>query len=598
MKTENTRNFCIIAHIDHGKSTLADRLLLRTGAISEREFRDQVLDDMDLERERGITIKARAVALNHLRNGTPFTLNLIDTPGHVDFSYEVSRSLAACEGALLLVDASQGVEAQTVANVYLAMEHDLAIIPVINKIDLAQARPQQVAEEICGTLGVEQEDLIFVSARDGTGVEAVFNAIVDRIPPPEGAAEGPPRALVFDSVFNEFRGVIVYVRIVDGRLRVGDEIRMMKGDQSFRVEEVGVFKPEMAPCESLSTGQVGYFMANIKNVHTVVMGDTVTHRRSGATEALPAYREPKPMVFCGLFSAKEADFTVLRDALQKLWLNDPAFTYQPESSLALGHGFRCGFLGMLHMEIVQERLERESGVELVQTAPNVTYEVLTRKDEVLRINNPVNIPSAGEIAELREPVVHANIVLPADYIGSIMQLAAERRGRYVRTEYLSEARAILVYDLPLAEIIFDFYDKLKSATRGYGTLDYELTGYERAELVRLDMLVGGRPVDALSTIVHRENAPARGKALAKRLTKEIPRHLFEVVIQAAVGSKVVARETIPPLSKHVTSKCYGGDITRKRKLWAKQREGKKRLKNVGNVDIPQEAFLSVLSVER
>ncbi|MBM4049119.1 MAG: elongation factor 4 [Planctomycetes bacterium] len=596
MRTEKIRNFCIIAHVDHGKSTLADRLLQKAKAIDPREFRDQVLDDMDLERERGITIKAKAVVLSHQAGGETYCLNLIDTPGHVDFSYEVSRSLAACEGVLLVVDASQGVQAQTVANFYLALEHDLAIIPVINKIDMQMARPQDVSEEMEKTLGMQPGEIIRASAKEGIGIDEIFDAIVKRIPPPKGKAHGPLRALIFDSVFNDYRGVIVYIRVVDGTIKRGDSIAMMKTGHTFVVDEVGVFSPtKMIPRDKLSVGEVGYCIANIKSIHDVKVGDTITSAAERASTPLPGYKEPLPMVFCGLYPTVDTNFHVLREALEKLSLNDSAFSYEPETSQALGFGFRCGFLGLLHMEIVQERLERESKIDLVQTAPNVTYEVLTNKAEVLRIENPAALPEGGVVEEIREPMVRASLILPADCIGIIMRLAEDRRGRFVRQEYLSPTRAILTYDLPLAEIIYDFYDKLKSATRGYGTMDYEFTGFEAADLVKLDILVAQKRVDAFSSIVHRSEAETRGRRLVKKLRKEIDRHLFEVVLQAAIGTRIIARESIAPLSKHVTGKCYGGDITRKRKLWAKQREGKKRLKQIGQVEIPQQAFLSVLA---
>lgn len=597
MSTERIRNFCIIAHIDHGKSTLADRLLERTQAISTREFRNQMLDDMDLERERGITIKASAVALTLRRGETEYNLNLIDTPGHVDFSYEVSRSLGSCEGALLLVDASQGVEAQTVANTYLAMEHDLVIIPVVSKIDLPQSRPYEVLAEMEKTLGISSEEALMVSAKSGEGVDQIFDAIIKYIPPPKGDPSGPLRALIFDSEYDAYRGVIIYLRVFDGSLKVGDEIFMIKTRRSFKVEGVGVFKPKMAPKNGLFTGEVGYCIANIKSIHDVKVGDTVTLNKEKAEKPLTGYRQPIPMVYCGIYPVDNADFKVLREALERLSLNDSSFSFIPETSQALGFGFRCGFLGLLHMDIVQERLERESHINIVQTAPNVTYEILKTNKEVIRVDNPESVPPVNEIDEFREPMVRSSFVLPTEYLGAIMQLAEARRGRYKSTEYLSEKRAILVYELPLAEIIFDFFDKMKSATRGYGTLDYDLIGYESADLVKLDILVGGKRVDALSTIVHKKDAEVRGRKQVKKLKKEISRHLFEVVLQAAIGSRVIARETIKPIAKNVTAKCYGGDITRKRKLLEKQKEGKKRMKSVGNVEIPQKAFLSVLSID-
>ncbi|GAB64261.1 MAG: elongation factor 4 [Candidatus Jettenia sp.] len=597
MSTERIRNFCIIAHIDHGKSTLADRLLEKTHTITSREFRHQMLDDMDLERERGITIKASAVALKLVRNGQEYNLNLIDTPGHVDFSYEVSRSLGACEGALLLVDASQGVEAQTVANAYLAMEHNLAIIPVISKIDLPQSRPYDVLTEMEKTLGISPEEAFMVSAKTGAGIDEIFDAIIKHIPPPKDSSDAPLKALIFDSVYDEYRGVIIYLRIFDGSIKVGDEIYMMKTNRSFKVEEVGVFKPKMVAKDGLSAGEVGYCIANIKSIRDVKVGDTVTHARERAAEALPGYRPPIPMVYCGIYPANNADFHLLREALERLSLNDSSFTFEPETSQALGFGFRCGFLGLLHMEIVQERLERESNINIVQTAPNVTYEILKINKEIVKVDNPEKVPPVNEIEEFREPIVRASFVLPTEYLGAIMQLAEARRGKYKGTEYLSEKRAILTYELPLSEIIFDFFDKMKSATRGYGTLDYDFIGYEHADLVKLDILVSGKRVDALSTIVHRKDADMKGRKLVKKLKNEISRHLFEVVLQAAIGSRIIARESIRPIAKNVTAKCYGGDITRKRKLLEKQKEGKKRMKSVGNVEIPQKAFLSVLSVD-
>lgn len=597
MSIERIRNFCIIAHIDHGKSTLADRLLEKTHTITSREFRNQMLDDMDLERERGITIKASAVALKLKRNGKEYNLNLIDTPGHVDFNYEVSRSLGACEGALLLVDASQGVEAQTVANAYLAMEHNLTIIPVVSKIDLPQSRPYDVLNEMEKTLGIIPEEAIMVSAKTGQGIDEIFDAIIERVPIPKGSPTAPLKSLIFDSVYDDYRGVIIYLRVFDGALKTGDEIYMMKTNRSFKVEEVGVFRPKMAAKDCLSAGEVGYCIANIKSIHDVKIGDTVTHHRNRAAEALPGYRPPIPMVYCGIYPANNADFHVLREALERLRLNDSSFTFEPETSQALGFGFRCGFLGLLHMDIIQERLERESHINIVQTAPNVTYEIVKTSNEIVMVDNPEKVPPVNEIGEFREPMVRANFVLPSEYVGTIMQLAEGRRGRYKSTEYLSEKRAILTYELPLAEIIFDFFDKMKSATRGYGTLDYDFIGYEPADLVKLDIFVAGKRVDALSTIVHRKEAEVKGRKLVKKLKSEISRHLFEVILQAAIGNRIIARETIRPIAKNVTAKCYGGDITRKRKLLEKQKEGKKRMKSIGNVEIPQKAFLSVLSVD-
>jgi GTP-binding protein LepA len=588
------RNFSIVAHIDHGKSTLADQLLLQSGSITPREFREQLLDDMDLERERGITIKARAVAINYTLDGQEYELNLIDTPGHVDFHYEVSRSLAACEGAILLVDATQGVQAQTVANAYLAVGNDLAIVPVLNKIDMQAARPEEVKEEIMHTLGIDPDEILAISAKTGFGVPEVFRAMIERVPPPAGDPNAPLRALIFDSKFDDYQGVITYVRVVDGVLRLGQQIRLMAEGSEFEVTGLGRFRPREVPCEELGVGQVGYVVANIKKLSDVRIGDTITEVPRSAEQALPGYQEPVPVVFCGLFPASHNQFDDLRTALQKLSLNDSSFSFEPETSDALGFGFRCGFLGLLHMEIVQQRLERESNLALVQTAPNVTYEILTRKGETLHISNPTRIPDAGDIEEFREPIARVNFILPTENIGAIMQLCEDRRGVYLKTEYLSTTRAILSYELPLAEMIYDLYDKLKSATRGYGTMDYEVLGYRAGDLCRLDILVAGQRVDALSVVVHRAHAERRGRKLVRKLKGEIDRHQFEVAIQAAIGSRVIARESISALRKNVTAKCYGGDITRKRKLLEKQKEGKKRMKQVGNVEISQEAFLSVL----
>jgi GTP-binding protein LepA len=596
--TKHIRNFAIIAHIDHGKSTLADQFLLKTGAISAREFRAQVLDDMDLERERGITIQMHPVTIYYDFQGVRHELNLIDTPGHVDFNYEVSRSLAACEGVILLVDAFQGVQAQTVANAFLAMEDNLAIVPVLNKIDLPIARPAEVIAEMEQALGVVPDDVLRASGKTGQGVDEVLQAIIARVPPPPGDPDAPLKALVYNSHFDTYKGVVVYVRVKEGSVRKGQRIRLMRGNTEHEVIELGQFRPAPTACTELTTGQVGYFMAQIKTLGDVHIGDTVTDAQQPADAALPGYKEPKPMVFSGLYPVNNNDFESLREALAKLRLNDASFTYQPENSEGLGFGFRCGFLGMLHREIIQQRLERDSALELVQTAPNVTYEILTRKGEVLAIDNPQDVPDTGQIEEFREPVVRISFLLPAENIGDLMQLCSERRGTYVRTEYLSPKRAILVYELPLAEVIYDLYDKLKSVTHGYGTMDYEFLAYRSADLVRLDILVAGKRVDALSTIVHRVFAERRGRKLVKKLRGEIDRHLFEIAIQAAIGSRVIARETIAPIRKNVTAKCYGGDITRKRKLWAKQAAGKKRMKQVGQVEIPQEAFLAVLESDQ
>lgn len=594
MRIDKIRNFCIIAHIDHGKSTLADRLLLMTGAITQREFRDQILDDMDLERERGITIKSSAVNIRCELDGESYSLNLIDTPGHVDFSYEVSRSLAACEGVLLLVDSSQGVEAQTMANAYQAVNYDLTIIPVITKMDLPSSHPEEVIEEMEHLLGVEADEVLSISAKTGEGVEEVLRAVVERIEPPSGREDMPPRALIFDSVFDEYRGVIIYVRMVDGTLKRGDRIRMLQSRTEYEVTELGCLRPRMTPLDELPAGEVGYVIANFKDLADVKIGDTVTRQSAKDVEPLSGYKDPQPVVFCGFFPGNRYNVNDLRNALEKLALNDCSFTFEPESSDALGFGFRCGFLGLLHMEIVQERLEREGAVEIIQTAPSVTYEIKTNDGDILRLRNPSHIPSAGDIDEFREPIVRVSFVLPTESIGVLMKLCESRRGKYVRTEYLSTQRVVIVYELPFAEIVFDFYDRLKSITRGYGTMDYEFVGYEPNDLVKLDILVAGQSVDALSSICHRDKAYPKGRALVKKLRKEIDRHLFEVPIQAAIGSNVIARETISALRKNVTAKCYGGDVTRKRKLLERQKEGKKRMKQVGRVSIPQKAFLAVL----
>lgn len=590
------RNFSIIAHIDHGKSTLADQLLLKAGAITERQFREQILDDLDVERERGITIKARTVALSYKhKDGHTYELNLIDTPGHVDFHYEVNRSLAACEGALLLVDAFQGVQAQTVANAYAAVDVNLEILPVINKIDLPVTRVDEVLEEIETILGLDPFSAIKVSAKKGTGVEDVFAAIIDRIPSPAGKPDNPLRALVFDSKYDAFRGVVTYIRVMDGSIRKGERIQFMRGKTDHQVLELGQFCPRMTACEELGPGQVGYVLTGVKDIDKVNVGDTVTDADTPAEAALPGYQQPRQMVFCGMYPTDANDFEKLREELQRLSLNDSSFSHFPETSDALGFGFRCGFLGMLHMEIVQQRLEKEQDVDLIQTAPNVTYELLMRTGEVYTIDNPQEIPDPSLIDEFREPIAKVSFILPSEYIGPIMQICEERRGNYRTTDYLGPERAQLVYEMPLAEIVYDMYDKLMSVTSGYGTMDYEVTGFRDADLVKMDILVKGERVDALSTIVHRSTSERRGRALCKQLKKEISRHQFEIPLQAAIGGKIIARESISALRKNVTAKCYGGDITRKRKLLEKQKEGKKRMKQFGNVEIPQKAFLSVLS---
>jgi GTP-binding protein LepA len=591
---KHIRNFSIVAHIDHGKSTLADRMLEKTGTVDKRELREQTLDDMDLERERGITIKARAVAMSFKHNGQIYELNLIDTPGHVDFQYEVSRSLACCEGAVLLVDAFQGVEAQTVANAYAAMEHNLAIVPVLNKIDLKHARPEEVIAEMESVLAISPKDVLKASGKSGKGVEELLAAIVERVPPPTGDPQAPLQAMVFDSHYDEFRGAITYVRVMNGTVRKGQKIRFVKAGTTHDVLELGQFVPARRACQELQAGQVGYLICNIKSLGQVHVGDTVTTAGEVSAPALPGYRPPQRMVYCGLYPSDGQDFEELRDSLTKLSINDPSFEFEPETSDALGFGFRCGFLGLLHMEIIQQRLEGEADLDLVQTAPNVTYEILTTGGETLYIHNPQKVPDSGEIEEFRQPIVKVNFVLPVESIGPVMQLCTDRRGEYVRTEYLSPTRAMLTFNLPLADVIYDMHDKLKSVTRGYGTMDYELIGYFPADLVRLDILVGGKRVDALSIICDRRDADRRGRAIVKKLRTEIDRHMFEIALQAAIGTRVIARETIAPMRKNVTAKCYGGDITRKRKLWAKQKEGKKRMKSIGSVDIPQKAFLAVL----
>jgi GTP-binding protein LepA len=593
-QTKFIRNFSIVAHIDHGKSTLADRLMERTGAVAHRDMKAQLLDDMEIERQRGITIKARAVTMHYEYQGQRYELNLIDTPGHVDFQYEVSRSLICCEGAVLLVDAFQGVEAQTVANAYLAMEHDLTIVPVMNKIDLNHARPDEVREEMVQTLGIDADDVIGCSAKTGLGCEEVLAAIIQRVPAPEGDPRAALQAMVFDAHYDAFRGAITYVRIMHGTVKKGQKIRFLQQGTVHEVIELGHFAPQRRAANQLSAGQVGYLICNIKSLGNIHIGDTVSIPGEKAAQALPGYQEPKRMVFCGLYPSDGQDFKQLREALEKLQINDPSFEFEPETSDALGFGFRCGFLGLLHMEIVQQRLEQEADIDLVQTAPNVTYEITLKTGEEIEVHTPQRVPEPGEIEEFRQPIVRVSFVLPTQYIGGIMKLCSDRRGEYIRTEYLSPTRAMLVYDLALAEMIYDMHDKLKSSTRGYGTMDYELIGYRPGELVRLDILVKGERVDALSIVCDRRDADVRGRAVIKKLKKEIPRHMFEVALQAAIGTRIIARETISAMRKNVTAKCYGGDISRKRKLWEKQKEGKKRMKSIGSVDIPQKAFLAVL----
>ena len=594
MDQTHIRNFSIVAHIDHGKSTLADRMLLRSGAITQREFHDQLLDDMDLERERGITIKASAVTMEYELDGQRYMLNMIDTPGHVDFHYEVSRSLAACEGALLVVDAAQGVEAQTVANAHLASRGGLALVPIINKIDLPAARPEDAAMEVEGLIHVPAEDCIFTSAKTGEGTDDMLQAIVRQLPAPTGDLAGRTRALVFDSTFDDYRGVIVYVRVMDGKLALGDKIRMMGTGDTYQITEMGKFSPRRELVKSLQAGEVGFIVANIRSVSVVHVGDTITLDASRAEEALPGYMPPQQMVFSDFYPGPSTQFPDMRDALEKLKLNDSSLTFVAISSDALGFGFRCGFLGMLHMEIVQERLEREFNIEVVQTAPTVPYEILMTDGKVIEVDSAGDLPEVNLLEEIREPVVKVDLIVPSESIGGVMKLAEERRALYLETEYLSAQRVILSYEFPLAEIIYDFYDKLKSATKGYGTMDYEMIGFRANDLVKLDILVNNNCVDALSVIVHRSKADQRGRALITRLRKEISRHQFEIPLQAAIGTRVIARETISALRKNVTAKCYGGDVSRKRKLLEKQKAGKKRMKMVGNVEIPQKAFMAVL----
>jgi len=594
----NIRNFSIIAHIDHGKSTLADRLLEATGAITERERQDQILDSMELERERGITIKAQTVRMRYrARDGKEYVLNLIDTPGHVDFQYEVSRSLAACEGSLLVVDATQGVEAQTLANVYLALEHDHEIVPVINKIDLPSADVEGVKAEIEEVIGLDASEAIPVSAKEGIGIEDVLEAVVRRIPPPKGSPDEPLRALIFDSWYDSYRGVVMLVRILEGRLQPRQQIQFWSTRKRFEVQEVGHFLPRPSPATELAAGEVGFVVANVKDVHDAKVGDTIIDPANPASEPFPGFKVIKPMVFSGIFPVESSDYEDLRDALEKLRLNDSAFTFEPEVSQALGFGFRCGYLGLLHMEIVQERLEREYGLDLITTSPSVVYRVHTTKGEMLEVDNPAKLPPPQNIDHLEEPILTCNIHTPNEYVGAILRLCEERRGVQRDIRYLGPKRVQIIYDLPMAEVVFDFFDKLKSVSRGYASLDYELKGYEPAPLVKLDILVNGDPVDALSVIVHRDKAHQRGKEICQRLKEVIPRQLFEVAIQAAIGGKIVARETVKALRKNVLAKCYGGDVTRKRKLLERQKEGKKRMKQVGTVEIPQEAFLAVLRTE-
>ncbi len=593
------RNFCIVAHIDHGKSTLADRLLELTGEVSERDMEEQLLDNMDLERERGITIKAHAVTLKYKRDdGEIYTLNLIDTPGHVDFNYEVSRSLAACEGAILIVDASQGIEAQTLANTYLAIDHDLEVVPVINKIDLPSAQPEMVINEIEDVIGIPAEDAPQVSAKTGLNVESVLEEIVEKIPSPAGDENAPLKALIFDSYYDSYKGVIVYVRIKEGTVKPGHRIRMMATGAEFDVVEVGVMHPAgLVPNKGLAAGDVGYIAASIKNIQDTRVGDTITTVKNAAAEPLPGYKKVNPMVYSGIYPADGAQYEDLKDALSKLQLNDAALMFEPETSVALGFGFRCGFLGLLHMEIIQERLEREYNLDLVTTAPSVIYKVYKTNGEMVWVDNPTNLPDPAEIDYMEEPMVKATIMVPKDYVGNVMELCQERRGIYKDMTYMDASRAEIFYELPLNEIIYDFFDALKSRTKGYASFDYELCGYTRSNLVKLDILLNGEMVDALSFIVHKDSAYSRGRKMAEKLKEAIPRQLFEVPIQAAVGSKIIARETVRAMRKDVLAKCYGGDITRKKKLLEKQKEGKKRMRQVGSVEVPQEAFMSVLKLD-
>jgi GTP-binding protein LepA len=593
---ERIRNFSIVAHIDHGKSTLADRLLERTGAVSQRDMKEQLLDDMDLERERGITIKAHAVRMVHRSPEGEYLFNLIDTPGHVDFSYEVSRSLAACEGALLVVDAAQGVEAQTLANAYLAVAGDLELVPVINKIDLPAADPDRVREQVENVIGIDASNAVLTSAKKGLGIDEVLAAVVERIPPPAGDPEAPLKALLFDSWYDPYRGVVCLVRVIDGTLASGDTIRFMASGRTYEVDELGVFEPKGREVERLSVGEVGYVYAGIKDLIQAQIGDTITHPKRPTAEAFPGFQEVKPMVFAGLYPVGADDYQDLRDAVEKLKLNDASFTFEPESSGALGFGFRCGFLGLLHMEIVQARLEREFDLDLITTAPGVRYRVHTTEDQEIEIDSPAKLPDPGKIESLEEPYILATIITRSEHVGGILQLVEERRGEQRKLHYLTSDRVLIEYDLPLAEVIHDFYDRLKTASRGYASFDYQQEGYRQSDLVKLDILVNGEPVDALSLIVHRSKAYEHGKRLVEKMKDLIPRQMFEVAIQAAIGRRIIARETVRAIRKDVTAKCYGGDISRKRKLLEKQKEGKKRMKRVGSVDIPQEAFLAVLSV--
>lgn len=594
---KNIRNFCIIAHIDHGKSTLADRLLQTTGTISDRDLKEQTLDDMDIERERGITIKSHAIQMNYPHNGEEYVLNLIDTPGHVDFSYEVSRSIAACEGALLIVDATQGIEAQTISNLYLAIEHDLEIIPILNKMDLASADPEEVTDQIIDLIGCTAEDVIPASGKTGLGVFEILNAIIDRVPAPKGDPKAPLQAMVFDSVFNSFRGIIAYYRIMNGTLKKGDHVRFLNTEKEYFADEIGVLKLDMDPKKSVEAGNVGYIISGIKDAKEVKVGDTLTHKENPCSEAVKGFEDVKPMVFAGIYPVDTDDFEELRTSMGKLQLNDASLVFEPESSAALGFGFRCGFLGMLHMEIIQERLEREFNMTVITTLPNVSYIAHKAKGEVLEIHNPSDLPDPNELIKVEEPYIHAQIITKADYVGAIMSLAIEKRGELKNQVYLTTNRVELTFDMPLGEIVFDFYDKLKTVSRGYASFDYHAIGYKESKLVKLDMLLNGDQVDALSALIHKDRAYDLGKRICLKLKDLIPRQQFEIAIQASIGAKVIARETVKAVRKDVTAKCYGGDITRKRKLLEKQKAGKKRMRQVGNVEIPQDAFLAVLKLD-
>ncbi|CAM4322515.1 translation elongation factor 4 [Paenibacillus phoenicis] len=592
------RNFCIIAHIDHGKSTLADRILEYTGALTSREMQDQVLDQMDLERERGITIKLQAVRLNYRADdGEEYVLNLIDTPGHVDFTYEVSRSLAACEGALLVVDAAQGIEAQTLANVYLALDNNLEILPVINKIDLPSADPDRVKQEIEDVIGLDASEAVHASAKAGIGIKEILEQVVQKVPAPTGDPDKPLKALIFDSHYDPYKGVIVYVRVIDGKIKAGSKIKMMATDKTFEVIEVGAFKPRMTIVDELNVGDVGFIVAGIKTVGDTRVGDTVTDAKNPTPEPLPGYRKINPMVYCGLYPIETSDYNDLREALEKLQLNDASLSFEPETSSALGFGFRCGFLGLLHMDVIQERIEREFNIPLITTAPSVIYKVTLTNGETISIDNPSNYPEVGKIDYVEEPYVKASIIVPNDYVGTVMELCQSKRGEFVNMEYLDTTRVTITYQVPLSEIVYDFFDQLKSSTKGYASFDYELSGYRRSNLVKMDILLNGEQVDALSFIVHRDRAYHRGRIICEKLRELIPRQMFEVPIQASIGTKVIARETVKAMRKNVLAKCYGGDISRKRKLLEKQKEGKKRMKQVGSVEVPQEAFMAVLKID-